>query len=197
MKRLISILLFILLTASVSTGCNQVMIHKDTNVDSNSNKIKNTSDTDKTNVSNLKDIIKINGVYVGQIDSHSIEIKINGESKAFEIENIIQPFESLNLEEGEGVMLSYVKNDSGQLVINNINRIINTDGNRIIQAEGKYIGQIDSHSIEVNITGELKDFQILDVIKQFNELDLKEGDSIKFSYQKNSDGLLVIKNMTN
>lgn len=47
---------------------------------------------------------------------------------------------------------------------------------------GTYIGQIDSHSIEIEISGQPKAFQILEVMDEFNNLDIQEGATIEFKY---------------
>lgn len=61
--------------------------------------------------------------------------------------------------------------------------------------QGIYIGQIDTHSIEIQIGEEAKAFQILDVKESFEALQLNDGDSIEFTYINNENGQLVIKEL--
>lgn len=61
------------------------------------------------------------GQYVGQIDNNSVEIKIDGEPKAFRTDglnidlNAFQP--------NEWVKISYTQNQHGQLIINSIQKV--------------------------------------------------------------------------
>ena len=66
------------------------------------------------------------------------------------------------------------------------------------QDSGRYIGQVDSNSIEIRISGvpdsiDPKVFRLSDDVKtQFNSYNLKTNDQIKFTYQENAHGQAVI-----
>lgn len=76
----------------------------------------------------IKDIKKIEdtssdeveGIYIGQIDPQSIEIKVNGVSKVFQILKVEEQFKELNLHEGEIILFSYTKDKNQVLIIKSI-----------------------------------------------------------------------------
>lgn len=71
----------------------------------------------------------------------------------------------------------------------------------LLKGTGEYIGQIDGNSIEVEVntdTGEksIEALRFSDSVKaDFEKLNLKEGDSIEFSYIRNGYDQLVIMSM--
>ncbi|MDR3289068.1 MAG: hypothetical protein LBT22_06530 [Peptococcaceae bacterium] len=63
------------------------------------------------------------GVYVGQLDSNSIEIEVNGQSQVFRLNSELKEnFEQLAIEEGETVKFRYEINQNGQSVIREIEK---------------------------------------------------------------------------
>ncbi len=62
--------------------------------------------------------LKVEGIYVGQMDSNSIEVMVNGEPKAFRIEEIKEEFPAL--EENDEVEIKYIENEHGQLIVKEI-----------------------------------------------------------------------------
>lgn len=131
------------------------------------------------------------GRYVGQIDGHSIEIIVDNQPKAFEIGEIDQLFSSLNLSDGQPIEIAYEKNENDQLILKDIRIINNSEPLLILTGEAKYIGQIDPHSIELEIDSSIKAFQITDVIDEFNQLNLKEGDMVKITYVEKDESLVI------
>ena len=64
------------------------------------------------------------GTYVGQIDSNSIEIKINGEPKAFQLsERVKENFEQIGLKTDDRVVFSYILRANEQSMIIDIKKI--------------------------------------------------------------------------
>jgi hypothetical protein len=61
------------------------------------------------------------GVYIGQVDPHTVEVKINGESKAFQLSNEAQQ-NIENLSENQEITFHYYKNGE-QLIITHIQSI--------------------------------------------------------------------------
>lgn len=62
------------------------------------------------------------GIYVGQIDPHSVEIKINGEPMAFQILEVKELFDLLKLKEGDKIEFTYYENKNKELIIKSINK---------------------------------------------------------------------------
>ncbi|RBW70918.1 hypothetical protein [Bacillus taeanensis] len=67
------------------------------------------------------EIITETGLYIGQVDPHTIEISINGESKAFQLNEEVQ-YNIENVPENQKVTFHYYKNGE-QLVITKIQSI--------------------------------------------------------------------------
>jgi len=64
------------------------------------------------------------GTYVGQIDANSIEIKINGEAKAFQLsERLKENFEQIGLKTDDRVVFSYIPRANEQMMIIDIKKI--------------------------------------------------------------------------
>ncbi|HHT63720.1 MAG: hypothetical protein ACOX4H_12325 [Bacillota bacterium] len=64
------------------------------------------------------------GTYVGQIDNNSIEIKIDGEPKAFQLsDRVKENFAQLGLETDDKVVFSYVPRGNEQMMIIDIKKI--------------------------------------------------------------------------
>ncbi|MEW9121976.1 MAG: hypothetical protein AB2421_04625 [Thermotaleaceae bacterium] len=70
------------------------------------------------NQSEEENWVTAEGIYVGQIDSNSIEIEINGEAMAFRIEEVQEQFEEI--EEKDKVQIKYLENEYGQLILKEI-----------------------------------------------------------------------------
>ena len=62
--------------------------------------------------------LKAEGIYVGQMDSNSIEVMINAEPKAFRIEEIKEDLPKL--QENDEVQIKYIENEHGQLIVKEI-----------------------------------------------------------------------------
>lgn len=133
--------------------------------------------------------------YIGKTDSNSIELAIDGEPRNFQIIEIKEKYNELNLNKGEQVEVIYTENTNGQLIIKAISRL--TSLNEPFKVvEGTYTGQIDSHSIEVSINGEAMVFQILEVNDEFQSLGLNEGDQVRITYVVDKNNVNMIKSIT-
>ena len=60
------------------------------------------------------------GIYSGQIDNHSVEIMIDGKPVAVQIGKVVDQIEQLN--EGDTVIFTYIKNEHGQMVLTDIRK---------------------------------------------------------------------------
>lgn len=64
------------------------------------------------------------GIYVGQIDANSIEIKVSGEPKAFQLgERLKEGFEALGLKTEDRVVFSYIPRANEQMMLIDIKKI--------------------------------------------------------------------------
>lgn len=73
--------------------------------------------------------MKVTGSYVDQIDNNSIEVELNTDSggKSFEAfrfsDSSKAEFEKLNLDTGDLIKLTFIKNEYDQLVIMSIDKV--------------------------------------------------------------------------
>ncbi len=123
------------------------------------------------------------GIWVGLIDSHSAEIEVGGVPRAFALSEDV---DAEVLSEGTAVVFTYVEEENRPLIltIEAIEQVI-----AALTAEGIYNGQIDSHSVEIDVDGEPKAFSIEEDIS----LDgLESGAMIKFTYREEEYRSLLI-----
>lgn len=63
------------------------------------------------------------GIYNGEIDSNSVEIKFNGEDKAFRLSDSVKKlFEGDTIKAGDRVSFSYIEDQYGRLVITGVDK---------------------------------------------------------------------------
>ncbi|MGI6686486.1 MAG: hypothetical protein ACOX47_13635 [Bacillota bacterium] len=71
------------------------------------------------------------GTYVGQIDNNSIEIKVDGEAKAYQLsERVKENFEQIGLKADDKVVFSYVPRANEQMMIIDIKKIDESMGGK-------------------------------------------------------------------
>jgi hypothetical protein len=114
MKRIIWIILSLLLII-VSAGCQKTS-PKDNAALVKGPELNTVKSSDS--LSTDEKVISESGVYTGQIDNNSIEIKINGTAMAFRFTDASKAsFEQLKLKEMDNVTVYYFKNSEGQNII--------------------------------------------------------------------------------
>lgn len=139
------------------------------------------------------------GVYVGQIDSNSIEIAINNKTNAYWLnEDVKGYFEPGNdsyrtIKEGDSVQFSYYQDKgTGQLIITEIHRT-NEEGSIEDIVIGAYKGLIDNNSVEISVDGETMAYRLTDQGKAYLEEEtIYVGDIVSFTYNENDNGQRVI-----
>ena len=123
------------------------------------------------------------GIWVGLIDSQSAEIEVDGVPRAFALS------EEVNVEaisDGTTVVFTYVEEENRPLIltIDAVEQVIST-----LMAEGVYNGQIDSHSVEIDVDGETKVFTIGEGLSLEG---LESGAIIRFTYREEEHRPLII-----
>lgn len=133
-KKLLTFILILFLAVGIF-GCNTASPAGDGPKEAGGNPTETTPAETKDpegNAENSEDLNVVkedSGSYVGLIDNHSIEIEISGVPKeqaarAFELsDKVKEDFESIGLETGDQVHISYYKNEHGQLVLESIEKI--------------------------------------------------------------------------
>lgn len=79
---------------------------------------------EKTSTSLDEKVTSENGIFIGQIDNNSIEIKINGTAAAFRFTDVSKTvFEQLKLKEMDSITVYYFKNSEGQNIIIRLEKV--------------------------------------------------------------------------
>ena len=128
-------------------------------------------------------ILEGEGILTGQIDSHSVEIIIDGQPRAFGLGTGVSV---AGISDGTEVIFSYVEEETRPVLLS-IKAVHVED--EILQGEGFYNGQIDSHSVEIDFKGQPTAFALgEDVIVD----DIAEGSRVAFTYQEVAERMLLI-----
>ncbi|UNC92233.1 hypothetical protein [Candidatus Contubernalis alkaliaceticus] len=125
------------------------------------------------------------GVFVGFADSHTVEIKVEGEAKAFGLNEGIS---TANLQKGDNITFKYKENQSGRLVIIELEKKGNDHDKELQSAEGILTGRIDSHSVEIKVNGKHQAFGLSEALL---EKEFAVGE-ISFKYYIDKNGRSII-----
>lgn len=107
MKKIAGLMILLILIITSACGMKQ----SDASKEVNSDQREETSN-----------VVEKTGVYVGQIDGHTIEISINGEGETYYTPPAIAE-EVLELEDGVSVNFSYFENDKGRYELTKIKAV--------------------------------------------------------------------------
>lgn len=199
----------VLVALFVITGCS---VNSTTPYNTQTSQIP----SEQQEISEQTNVKTESGRYNNQIDSNSIEIKISGvpeemDPEAFRLsETIKTQFDTYKLKTGDTLKFDYIVNEHGQKVITKLevlnrssqnpqpsaNPVTNNSQTKI--DTGRYVGQIDSNSIEIRLSGvpdeiSAKAFRLNDSLKaNFQSYALQEDDQIKFSFIPQNEGQPVI-----
>lgn len=157
----------------------------------NGNKTTENSATETDDIETIR-VESIEGIYIGQIDNMSIEVKElpSGDVAAYNFSEQLRYNIKNNLSRGNTVIYSYFMNSKGKRVITEIEKkyYFNRYDN------GKYVGQIDGNSIEIiDIdTNKKIDCRIADEVKYAVENQLKDNEIVQYKYYLNKYDQRVI-----
>ncbi len=128
-------------------------------------------------------VLEGEGVLVGQIDSHSVEIEIDGQNRAYALgENVSIE----KIADGSTIAFTYINEESGPVLLSV--EVLDSIPD-VLSAEGIYNGQIDSNSVEIEVDGEPRAFSISPDLILGN---LESGSQIEFTYREEKDRPLLI-----
>lgn len=139
-----------------------------------------------------EEIIEAEGILVGQIDNHSVEIEIGGLPMVFRINEGLQ---LSGINDGDKVNITYsmpveIQGDEpldSRPVLLSI-AAIELSG-EIREAEGIYRGQIDSHSVEIEINGRAEAFALSEGLRVD---DIESGLQVSITYRKDGERQLLL-----
>lgn len=128
-------------------------------------------------------ILEGEGIFVGQIDSNSVEIEIDGQSVVFGFGDGVSV---IGIGDGTAVVFSYIEEET-RPILQSIEAIGTED--EVLVGEGIYIGQIDSHSVEIEVEGQPEAFAIGEELSLEG---LEYGSRIAFTYREEQYRLLLL-----
>ncbi len=120
-------------------------------------------------------VLEGEGIFVGQIDSHSVEIIIAGQPRAFGLDGGISV---TGIRDGSTVTFTYTEEETRPILLSI--KAVEADS-EIIRGEGIFTGQIDSHSVELVIDNQPTAFALSDELSIGH---IKEGSRVAFTYRK-------------
>ena len=122
-------------------------------------------------------VIEGEGIMVGQIDSQAVEIEINGQLKAFSLGAGVS---AAGISDGAKVVFSYIETEERPVLLSLTAAVVEEVGTTL-RGEGIYTGQIDSHSVEIEVDGEARAFAIGEGVVVEN---IDGGSRITFTYRE-------------
>lgn len=131
-------------------------------------------------------ILEGTGIYVGQIDSQSVEIEFGGQARAFAVGEGVS---LTGIGDGSTVIFSYAEGKTRPVLLSI--EAVAVEG-EILHGEGIFTGQIDSHSVEIFFDNQPQAFALSD---QISLVGIEDGSPVAFTYrnEENRPLLLSIK----
>lgn len=132
-------------------------------------------------------ILQGDGIFVGQIDSQSVEITVGGQARAFALREGVNIGD---LPDGSVVTFTYIEEEPRPVIISlDAAAPIETPSEEeeeaeeevVVEGEGVYTGQIDSHSVEIEVDGVYTAFEIGEGVSLEG---VKDGSRIAFTYRE-------------
>jgi Cu/Ag efflux protein CusF len=128
-------------------------------------------------------ILEGEGIFVGQIDSHSVEILIDDQPRAF---GLGEGVSVVDISDGSAVAFTYTEEEA-RPVLFTIKAVEIED--EILQGEGIYTGQIDSHSVEIVVGSQPKVFALSEGVSLDH---IEDGSRVVFTYRKEETRPLLL-----
>lgn len=131
-----------------------------------------------------EEALKGEGVLTGRIDSHSVEIQVEGEPQAFGLSEKMRDKEFAP----GNISFKYFVDDQGRSVITQAEFQKPRDA-EIRTAEGVFRGKADSHTVEIEIEGKPRAFG---VEENLSFTGINPGQELFIAYQEDDRGREVI-----
>lgn len=128
-------------------------------------------------------ILESEGILVGQIDSQSVEIEVEGEPRTFGLGPGVT---ITGISDGSAVTFSYVEEETRPLLLSIEAVRVEND---VIEGEGVYNGQIDSHSVEVEFENQPTAFALGEGVTVDH---IVEGSRVAFTYQEGAERFVLL-----
>jgi len=120
-------------------------------------------------------VLEGEGIFVGQIDSHSVEIIIGGQPRAFGLDGGVSV---AGIRDGSTVIFTYTEKETRPILLSIKTAEADSE---IIREEGIFSGQIDSHSVEIVVENQPIAFALSEEVSVGHIID---GSRVAFTYRK-------------
>lgn len=130
-------------------------------------------------------LIMSEGIYVGQIDSRSVEIKEDGQAKAF---GLAEEVDVSEITSGSKVSFTY-EDGAERPLLRSIEVVEPAAEDVVLRGEGTYTGRIDSRSVEIEVNGEYRAFALS---RETVVEDLRDGSKISFTYRESEQRPILL-----
>ncbi|QOR64672.1 hypothetical protein IM538_12415 [Cytobacillus suaedae] len=144
-----------------------------------------------------EEVIRVEAAYVGQVDANSIQVNTEFESLTLQISEKVNVNWS-DLPANQHVIIEYVKNNSGQHVLQHIEVVGGGSKEETkadtIREEAAYVGQVDANSIQVNTEFQQLTLQIGE-IKNVDWSSFEKNQHVIVEYYQNKDGQYILTNI--
>ena len=127
-------------------------------------------------VAEERTVLEGRGIYIGQIDTQSVEIEMAGEPRYFALGDGI---DLSGIPDGSEVAITYIEDEERPL-LQSI-EALGVEEEEVSQEEGIYVGQIDMNSVEIEVDGEPAAYAIGEGLSVG---DIEDGSKIKFTYSE-------------
>ena len=137
-------------------------------------------------------VIKTEGILIGQIDNHSVEIEVEGVRRAFKLKDGLTVF---GIADGSRVAITYAEANTRDIENGDDRRplLLSMETvdlpQEVIEGSGIFIGQIDSHSVEIEFEGKT---QVFALDRGVNVDDLASGTEVLITFRQDGQRQLLL-----
>ncbi|MEC2077850.1 hypothetical protein [Metabacillus fastidiosus] len=148
------------------------------------------------------EVMTMTAIYVGQVDPHTIEVVAEGETINLQTTEADINFDEFS--DGDEVKIEYYKNEQDQYILKSMKFSVVEEKKedssspvkespKVISTEATYVGQVDTHTIEVTVDGEAINLQTTEIDVNLDEIE--EGSQVMIAYYQNEDGQNILKSI--
>lgn len=131
------------------------------------------------------EVLSEEGNLIGRIDNRSVEIEVNGETRAFGLSDALR---EVDFTEGP-ISFKYYVDENGSSIITEADWT-KDEGGAVQTAEGIFNGLADSHTVEIEVEGQPRSYGLAEGIS-FNGI--KDGETVFIAYREIGGRLVIVK----
>ncbi len=131
------------------------------------------------------EVLNEEGIMIGRIDNHSVEIEVNGEARVF---GLSEELREMAFAEGP-ISFNYYVDKNGRSIITEADWT-KDEGGAVQKSEGVFNGLVDSHTVEIEVEGQPQSFGLDEGI---SFVGIKEGEPVFIAYREIGGRLVIVK----